>query len=359
MICPFPPPVTGESFLAERFERVLQAHGHQVKRLNLASEQLNSGGFRWRRLFQMLSLAWHAAISARLADRVYFFPAESALGNFRDFVLYSAMWMNLQKVVVHLHGGSGFAKILKAQPRRVLNRWFLKRTKCLIVEGAFAANIFSQYCPGIRINVVSNYAPSEYRRRDVLPRVAQCAVEGEFRVVFLGNMIEGKGWRDLVLGYFLLPLDIRRRTVVHFIGSYNNVDAGVEVSKFATESNGRLVFHGPLVGVEKEEILIHAHVLCLPTYYEFEGQPMAILEGYAAGCVIVATQHAGIPDVFQDGVNGIAVESRSPESIARALSALNERVDNLSAISERNLALARSEFSEEIVSNRITKILLD
>jgi glycosyltransferase involved in cell wall biosynthesis len=272
--------------------------------------------------------------------------------------MYAAMWASLRNMVVHLHGGSGFVKLLKAQPRRAINQWFLRRTKCLVVEGAFAAKLFSQYCPDVRVSVVSNYSPSEYCSRDVVPRSIQRASDDEFRVVFLGNLIEDKGWRDVVLGYFLLPLDLRRRTSVQFIGSHDCCDAGLEVPKYVAESNGRLVFHGPLVGVEKEDILIHAHVLCLPTYYEFEGQPMSILEGYAAGCAIVATQHAGIPDVFEDGVNGVAVRSRSPESIAGALTELNERISELAAISERNLRLARSKFSEEIVNQKLMNILL-
>jgi glycosyltransferase involved in cell wall biosynthesis len=60
-------------------------------------------------------------------------------------------------------------------------------------------------------------------------------------------------------------------------------------------------------------------VLCLPTSYPYEAQPLVILEAYAAGCAVVTTNHAGIPDVFTPGENGIRVPAGDSEAVASAL----------------------------------------
>ena len=64
-------------------------------------------------------------------------------------------------------------------------------------------------------------------------------------------------------------------------------------------------------GTQKKDLYSNAHIFCLPTYYPWEGQPFCILEAYAAGCVVITTNHSGISQVFKDGINGIEVEKKS------------------------------------------------
>lgn len=46
----------------------------------------------------------------------------------------------------------------------------------------------------------------------------------------------------------------------------------------------------------------------LPTRYPNEGQPISILEAMGNGMFIITTDHAGIPDIVEDGVNGIVMK---------------------------------------------------
>jgi glycosyltransferase involved in cell wall biosynthesis len=52
---------------------------------------------------------------------------------------------------------------------------------------------------------------------------------------------------------------------------------------------------------------------------DFEGTPLSILEYMRAGLPIVSTGVGGIPDVLEDGVHGLLVESRDPEGLAAAI----------------------------------------
>jgi glycosyltransferase involved in cell wall biosynthesis len=50
------------------------------------------------------------------------------------------------------------------------------------------------------------------------------------------------------------------------------------------------------------------HSLTTPLHGDKEGTPVAIMEAMASGLPIVATRHAGIAEVIEDGVSGILVE---------------------------------------------------
>ena len=57
-----------------------------------------------------------------------------------------------------------------------------------------------------------------------------------------------------------------------------------------------------------------ALVLCSET----ENAPLTILEGMSCGLPIIGTRVGGIPELVQDGVNGLLVPPKSPEDIAEA-----------------------------------------
>ena len=63
-------------------------------------------------------------------------------------------------------------------------------------------------------------------------------------------------------------------------------------------------------------------VLLLPTYHDSEGYPAVVLEAYAAGIPVVATNWLSIPEIVEDGVRGILVPVKAPEGIREAVKRL-------------------------------------
>ncbi len=76
----------------------------------------------------------------------------------------------------------------------------------------------------------------------------------------------------------------------------------------------RVHFRGPLTGAELEEAYAGARCITFLPYEEEFG--LAALEGMAAGKPVIATPEGGIPELIQDGVNGLLVRDGAAFSAA-------------------------------------------
>ncbi|TXI29628.1 MAG: glycosyltransferase [Ottowia sp.] len=100
-----------------------------------------------------------------------------------------------------------------------------------------------------------------------------------------------------------------------------------------------------------------AHQLCvLSTHYE--GMPLALLEGMAAGCAVVGSAVPGVREVLDDGVDGLLVAEADAPALADAL----ERVLRDPPFGARLAAAARraaaQKYSRERMNRRYEELFL-
>ena len=93
-----------------------------------------------------------------------------------------------------------------------------------------------------------------------------------------------------------------------------------------------------------------AHQLCvLSTHYE--GMPLALLEGMAAGCAVVGSAVPGVREVLDDGVDGLLVAEADAPALADAL----ERVLRDPPFGARLAAAARRAAAEKYNRERMNR----
>ena len=86
---------------------------------------------------------------------------------------------------------------------------------------------------------------------------------------------------------------------------------------------------------------------------DYEGTPLAVMEYMAAGKPVVATRVGGVPDLIEDGVNGLLVQPRDPEALATAIVSLLRNPHRAISMGESGRERRRTEFSIEATTRKV------
>jgi glycosyltransferase involved in cell wall biosynthesis len=165
----------------------------------------------------------------------------------------------------------------------------------------------------------------------------RCAPAG--RVVAVGRLVPSKNHALLVRAIAKLPHDLREGLTVQIIGDGTQrpvlaaliADLGVGD---VVELTGAMDNRSARAAVSSASVFVHTSV--------FDNLPFAIIEASAEGIPVVATRVGGIPEIIDDGVNGLLVDEGDVDGLAAAL----ERIVRDDALRTMLGANARARFFE-------------
>ena len=89
-----------------------------------------------------------------------------------------------------------------------------------------------------------------------------------------------------------------------------------------------------------------------------EGLPTVVLESIRAGLPVVATNHAGIPEIIRDQETGFLVPENDPDLLAAALLAIVQPGDNIQQMVVNAQARLQQDFNAAIQSEKLQRRLL-
>ena len=175
---------------------------------------------------------------------------------------------------------------------------------------------------------------------------------GKPRVLFVGRLAPQKGVSALVAAADLLE-DPSAQVLL--------VGDGPERPKLEREAKRigvgyRLRFEGFVAHERLPAALAHADMLVLPSLYEELGT--VLLEAMQAGLPVVASNTGGIPDVIEDGVNGMLVPPGEPEALAHAINHLLADRDLARRLSEGAQERAK-DYDWEVLAERVLRVYQD
>jgi glycosyltransferase involved in cell wall biosynthesis len=114
-----------------------------------------------------------------------------------------------------------------------------------------------------------------------------------------------------------------------------------------------------LTGFRKDipEILAAVDILVMPS--RWEGLPMALLEGMAMGKAVIASPVGGIPDVINDGANGVLVEAGDQAGWCQAIKMLFENRELRQQLGEKAKLTVKRHYSAEAVAQAYESLYME
>lgn len=357
-VAPLPSPATGQSVACALLYNSLK-NKSTVSLVDINKKTFEQGASSFLRVKEVLGILWKIMGGHSHSKLIYLTVSESIAGSFKDIVIYTICWRRLGRMVIHLHGGAGMRVLMsdKHPVLRALNSFFLKRLGGVVVLGDRLKSIYAGVVPPHKLHTVPNFANDEFF-------VAPAVIDAKFssteplRLLFLSNLLPGKGHIELLDALVQLPVEQSRRLHVDFAGGFESPE---DEARFRQQVQAvqhlQIQVHGVVQGKHKRQLLENAHMFCLPTYYPYEGQPISILEAYASGCAVMTTDHSGIFDTFTPWVNGLEVKPRKPDSIVAALQHALAHTEELCRFARTNHSHALQKFRASTHLEALEKII--
>jgi glycosyltransferase involved in cell wall biosynthesis len=164
------------------------------------------------------------------------------------------------------------------------------------------------------------------------------ATNGHFRVLGVGRLIPKKGFDILVQACAVLR---QKRVPFEAVIVAEGGEHEDEIRRLiaANDLENSVSLPGPMSQSQLFDEYRKASAFCLPCRVlengDRDGIPNVLMEAMAVGVPVVSTPISGIPELIDDGVNGLLVPSENPRALAEAFLRLTSD-DHLAADLSRN-----------------------
>ncbi len=285
-------------------------------------------------------------VSGREADAVLNILREKRVDVLHVFFGNVAVhWLSLLRRVpgpfgVSFHGADVTGEIASEGYRDARVEVFERAAWIACRSQALADRVAELGCPDEKLRVVRTVVPEvEFGERRV-------PADGAVRLVQASRLIAKKGVATSLRAFARLAADWPEAELV--IAGEGPMEAELRALTGELGIGERVRFVGFLDEEELERLLRESHVFLHPSEGadgDVEGVPNAMLEAMASGLPVVATRHGGIPEVIEDGVNGMLVAERDDAGLARGIERLLGDAELYAAVAWAGAETVRREFS--------------
>lgn len=353
-IAPLPPPVHGSAMVSQQIkDGKLIGDSFSCDWVNLStSRSMGEIGQRnpikvWRFLSSLFATFWKL-LTHRYA-LCYLAITCHGCGFLKDapFVLLCKMFR--RKIVIHQHN-KGMSADVDRWPYSWLLPLVYRNAKVILLSWHLYPDI-ERVVKKEQVLICPNGIPQT--NTDIIVRNNKVP-----HLLFLSNLIVSKGVYVLLDACKILK-DKGVGVVCDFVGGET---AEIDSELFNIEVNHRglgtrVIYNGRKYGADKERFFSDADIFVFPTYYNNECFPLVLLEAMQYRLPIVTTNEGGIPDVVQDGVNGIICERQNAESLAAAIESLLLNPTLRRQMGKAGYDIFRQKFTLEKFEHRMCECL--
>lgn len=213
-----------------------------------------------------------------------------------------------KKIIIHQHSGFFIDFFLKEtdQKQKQQIKEIFDMAEHVIVLSKEWADFFGEYvCDDKKIITLHNGV--------VIPESEKTDYSDQ-NILFLGRLGENKGTYDILK---IIPNVLKKVPNAMF---YFGGDGDVVKCKAISEKENfaqHVRFLGWMQNTEKEKYLEKCSTYILPSYHE--AMPMSVLEAMSYGLATISTNTGGIPQIIENGVDGIRIDAGDRERLEKTL----------------------------------------
>lgn len=317
-----PPPLHGQSLMVATLVEDWSRHvgDRRLLHINLALSRDGAAIGRWQvsklRALKEARRSALAALSSHPGATLYYVPAPGKLSAaLRDCLLLPRLRKTGAPLVLHWHA----AGLASWSRRYILLRPWLRRAlggaALSVLPSACVAADAASFAP-LRTAIVANGVEDPFP--DGLPQPSEARA---CRVLFLGACTREKGILDLAAAFAQWSARMPGRYELIVAGAFPDEKTENAFAQTTQVVQRHVRLLGVVSGEMKAAALASADIVCLPTHYPHEVQPLVAIEALAADRKVLATRWRGLPEMLEGTLHALA-EPGDPESLAAALERL-------------------------------------
>ncbi|UCE55996.1 MAG: glycosyltransferase [Desulfobacterales bacterium] len=263
-----------------------------------------------------------------------------------------------KKIVLMMHGAEVF--VLGNHP---ILRWILRNVDFLICNSSFTEKkTLAVYpvkhhvviAPGVDIH---RYYP---QNKTFELRKSLNISEADIFILTIGNFIPRKGFEYLIEA---LNIIVNQKGIANIklgIGGRGPLKSKYEglIKNYSLIDN--TIFLGFINDHQMPAYYTLADIFVLPSIVDgrgdTEGLGVVLLEANACKTPIIGSRVGGIPDIIQDGVNGLTCEQKNPVDLAEKIIKLADNKNLREQMGENGRKIIKDQFNWERIAKRIIRI---
>lgn len=237
-----------------------------------------------------------------------------------------------KKVLLHMHGGD-FERFYHHHPK--LASYVCHKANALIAVSSYFEQLFRSLHLSAHIYLLHNAINPPHTtpvKKDEEER------HPKFRLLYIGSINENKGCFDVIKSIGIHKEELDGKIVFHLAGNDETGKLDTEIRRYRLEDS--VVLHGWIDKAKKIDLLQSVDCYIQPSYFESFG--LSILEAMGHGLPVITSATGGIPDLVDNGVNGLFVKPGDTDGIFNAVKTLMESPGTRRMMSENSIKKARN-----------------
>lgn len=320
---------------------VIKAHatGKQWKQFHCHWVQTHRDGNSLRKLGYLLLALIDFCCRLPFYDIVHIHVATTQSAKRKRIFLKLAKWSH-KKTILHFHP-SNEKFLFEPANQKLYTELFSSADLVLVLSEQWRRWIKEALGLYKNIQVLYNPCPIVNRREDLRKPY----------ILFAGTIIPRKGYEILLRGFAKVASQYPDWKVI-FAGN-GEINNGQRIAR-ELGIDSQVEFVGWVQGAQKEKLFQESSIYCLAS--EGEGFPMGVLDAWAYGIPCVMTPVGGIPDLVEDGRNGLLFPIGDYNTLAEKLALLMGNNQLRTSIVTETDKLVNGELSVDVITCRLGQI---